>query len=196
MPRKNATSGPYQIERIEKVAGRGRGKRSAQRPGAKLTATAILTEADFEAIAGELGTSPATATKVGYVSARVAETATPVETRWNGKETDNVAKPGDWIVTNLTLEKEILRDDDGNANTYVIEASRFDDLYQIDEGETEHGQVYRAIAEIESLAFPAGLDIVAPWGAQQTAASGYLVRNGSDIYAIAEEAFRETYRIG
>jgi hypothetical protein len=41
------------------------------------------------------------ARKTGYAAARMAAEIETVETLWNGKETVNTARPGDWIVTNL-----------------------------------------------------------------------------------------------
>ena len=69
---------------------------------ARLEADAVLTPADFVRIAEELGETPVRARKVGYVAARKAKEPEVIETRWNGKETTNTARPGDFIVTNLT----------------------------------------------------------------------------------------------
>ena len=68
---------------------------------------------------------PLRARKIGYVAARKADKRETVETRWNGKETTNTAKPGDYIATNLTPKRQPLRDAAGELNTYVISAAAF-----------------------------------------------------------------------
>ncbi len=92
---------------------------------ARLEADDKLTPADFAEIAEELGREPLRARKIGYVAARKADKRETVETRWNGKETTNTAKPGDYIVTNLTPQRQPLHDAAGELNIYVISAARF-----------------------------------------------------------------------
>ena len=90
-----------------------------------LEADAVLTPADFKNIAKQLGVQVFRARKIGYVAAKKANRSRAVETRWNGKETSNTARVGDWVVTNISAEREVLRDNDGHVNTYVIRAQRF-----------------------------------------------------------------------
>lgn len=58
----------------------------------RLEADAILTPADFQAIAAKLDRKPVQARKTGYVAARQAMQREVVETRWDGEETTNTAR--------------------------------------------------------------------------------------------------------
>ncbi|HJZ29912.1 MAG TPA: hypothetical protein VKF35_02360, partial [Hyphomicrobiaceae bacterium] len=70
----------------------------------RLKSTEQLSAEDFQRVAAELASKPIKARKVGRVAARRSEARTRVETRWDGKESENVAEPGDWIVTSLSRE--------------------------------------------------------------------------------------------
>ena len=164
-------------------------------PGqARLVARDQLTPADFAAIATGLNTLPVRARKAGFITAREATRPERIVTRWNGEETANTAEPGDFIATNLSPERAILRDAGGNANIYVIRAARFPELYEPVASLIEHGRVYRARGIVEALPLPGGFEILAPWGEQQRAESGYLLMNGSEIYGNATATFEATYR--
>ena len=153
----------------------------------------MLTPADFERIAKETGRRPLRARKIGFVAARQASKREVVETRWNGKETTNTARKGDWIVTNLSPRQEALRDREGCLNIYVIRAERFPSLYEPTGVQNEFGALHRAKSIVDAIALPGGFDIVAPWGEQQTAPSGYLLRNGTEVYGNNAETFAATY---
>lgn len=110
----------------------------------------------------------------------VAKAEQEVVTVLAGKpETRNVAKPGDYIVTGTLGER------------YVIAGNRFDRLYEPDParpGEFRSKGTVLAVLLAEPVTFKA------PWGEQQRIdAGGVLVKNGDDIYGIAEAAFAETY---
>jgi hypothetical protein len=160
---------------------------------ARLESDAVLTPADFTRIADELGQAPIRARKIGYAAARKATKREVIETRWNGKETTNTARPGDFIVTNLTPERQPLRDDEGQTNVYVIAADKFPALYERTSDKGAHGAIYRAKGIVSALPLPRGFDIVAPWGERQTGASGYLLLNGDEVYGASRAAFEATY---
>lgn len=162
--------------------------------GERLLAPTGLTSSDFDQLATDLGQKPRSARKKGFVSARIAKVEERVETHWNGKETSDVAKPGDVIVTNLSPQKEPLRDAVDNTNVYVIRAARFPELYERDKGATEFGDVYRAKGVVESLFLKSGFEIFAPWGQLQIADAGYIVRNGAEVYGNNKETFEATYQ--
>jgi hypothetical protein len=159
----------------------------------RLEADAILTPADFASIAEDLGQLPVRARKIGYVAAREARTSEVVETRWNGKETTNTARPGDFIVTNLSPQRQPLVDDGGHMNVYVIAAEIFADFYEPTSETSEHGTICRAKGVVSALPFPCGLDIIAPWGERQAVADGYLLLNGDEVYGSSADAFEATY---
>lgn len=110
----------------------------------------------------------------------IAKAEQEVVTILAGKpETKNTAKPGDYIVTGTLGER------------YVIPGNRFDRLYEPDParpGEFRSKGTVLAVLLTEPVTFKA------PWGEQQRIdAGGVLVKNGDDIYGIAEAAFAETY---
>ena len=159
----------------------------------RLTSTAPLTAEDFERIARELGCDRRR--KIGFVAAVKAATPTRVITYRKGKETENIAQPGDFIVTNLlppTLEPLI--NDKGQPDQYVIRAGRFPELYDRLEGkESKFGPIFRAKSIVKAIYFPKGLDLVPPWGGQQVAEEGYLFLNGAEVYGCEAQACHETY---
>ena len=92
----------------------------------RLIALAALSEADFVDIARALDTRPVRARKTALIAAREAAASERIETRWNGSETTNTARPGDWVATTLTADCEVLRDGDGHptAMSYRRPTSR------------------------------------------------------------------------
>ena len=152
-----------------------------------------LTAADFAQVAKDLGVTPVRARKIGFVAAHRATATERVDTHWNGKETSNTAQPGDWIVTNLSPQQTPLTDSAGNLNTYVIQANRFTDLYELTGVAVTLGPVYRAIAVVHALRLPGGFEIVAPWGERQQISNGYLILNGEEVYGNHAETFEATY---
>src|SRR6185295_2488428 len=76
-----------------------------------------LVGAEFRKVADQIGRKTFKARKLGLVAARKAVKAETIETRWDGKETTNTTRPGDWIVTNLSPERKVLLDNKGNENT-------------------------------------------------------------------------------
>jgi len=164
-------------------------------PEAWLNSTRQLSPKDFRTIASKLGADVLRARKIGFVAAQKADKRQVVETRWNGKETINTAHRGDWIVTNLSPQREVLRDADGRPDTYVIAAVRFTALYEVLGEQTAFGEVYRAKGTVLAIALPGGFDIKAPWGERQVSSSGYLLCNGEEVYGCNRDAFASTYEI-
>lgn len=153
------------------------------------------TPADFERLAARLGVRPLRARKVGPVAARRAEASERIESRWNGKETSNVAKPGDWIVTSLAPDGTPLQDREGHHNVYVIGAARFADLYETLGRSTPQGEVHRPKGVVRAIELPGGFDILAPWGERQQAPRGYLLLSGQEVYGNNAETFEATYEV-
>ncbi len=154
-----------------------------------------LAPADFAALAKQLGVAPAKARKSGLVSAQKNKSRRIIETLWNGKETSNKARRGDWLVVNLVPDGAVLRDKEGHANLYVIRADKFPLLYERGKGANRYGTIFRAIGEVEALYFSGGFEIMAPWDEIQRADKGYILKNGEDIYGNHKDTFEATYEI-
>ena len=160
----------------------------------RLIASVRLTEGDFQRVGRELGVAPFRAFKIGYVAARRAQISEPIETFWNGKESEDIAEPGDYIVTNLSLDRTPLRDRQDHTNTYIIRADRFPDLYEYIEDSSPYGEVYRARGVVDAIYLAGGFEILAPWGEMQRVDDGYLVLNGAEVYGNSKETFETTYQ--
>jgi hypothetical protein len=161
----------------------------------RLIARTTLSQADFHKVADQIGRKPIKARKVGFVAARKAEQTETIETRWDGKESTDTARVGDWIVTNLTPDKEILRDKRGHENTYVIKAGTFPQIYDAVAGENEYGRFFKSKSVVEAVYLSGGFDVLAPWGQKQIAPVGYLLLNGEDVYGNNVRTFDATYEI-
>src|SRR5262245_21823298 len=94
-----------------------------RKPRHRVVSTEALRTSEFKRIARQLDMKPIRARKVAFVAARCAKKTEAIDTHWNGKETTNTARRGDWFVTSLTRRRTILRDERRNANTYVIKAA-------------------------------------------------------------------------
>lgn len=163
--------------------------------GTRLVADTRLTADAFARIARSLATPVLTARKIGRVAARRLDRPQRVETRWNGRETEFDARPGDFLVANLAPDGSPLRDRDGNANVYVIAAETFPTLYGPAIGANEFGAIHPAIGQVRALALPGGFAIVTPWGELQEGASGYLLLSGDEVYGNHRDTFEATYEI-
>lgn len=110
----------------------------------------------------------------------IAKAEQEVVTVLAGKpETKNVAKIGDYIVTGPFGER------------YVIAGNRFDRLYEADPAKPGE---FRSKGTVQAVLLTEAVTFKAPWGEQQRIdAGGVMVKNGDDIYGIAEAAFAETY---
>jgi hypothetical protein len=164
---------------------------------ARLVSSERLHASDFRPIAAELLVAPVRARKSGYVAARRAVQREIVETRWNGVETNNIAHPGDWIVTSLTPQQRALRDAEGRVNAYVLFAETFAKLYEPTAGLNHFGAIYRPQGKVPVLAvsFPGGFDILLINGERQRAPSGYLLLNSDVVYGDNAQTFEATYEL-
>ncbi len=154
-----------------------------------------LTHNEFDRIAFELGTPAVRARKTGHVAAYQSRQPQHVETRWNGKESENDARPGDWIVTALDQDGWALKDDDGGMNVYVVRKDRFPDLYEASDLASPVGRVFRPKGIVSAIRLEGGFLIKAPWGEMQQADDGWLLLNGSEVYGNHRDTFAATYEI-
>ena len=157
--------------------------------GVRLEADKQLMPADFRIIAEDLGTQCIPARKIGYVAASRASSHT------QAREGCNIARPGDWIVTNMSPQRDVLRDDGGHFDRYVITAERFANLYAPARCTSQFGAICCAKGVVESISLSGGFDIVAPWGKRQTAPTGYVLCNSVEVYGIDPEIFAATYEV-
>jgi len=159
----------------------------------RLIAAKILRKADFKRISIKLGTTGVRARKIGFIAARTARERENITTHWNGKESTNTARPGDFVVTSLTRRKTVLRDKRGNTNQYVIKAKTFGKLYAAAAGKNRFGKFFKSKSTVTAIYLSGGFDIMAPWGRRQRAPKGYLLLNGSEVYGNNAETFAATY---
>lgn len=159
----------------------------------RLEASHPLTPTDFYTVAKTLSQKARTARKIGMVAVRRSLERERIETRWNGKESEITAEIGDWIVTTLSPTAKVMRDKEGNINTYAIKPDKFADLYEPADAKTDFGSVYRPKGTVRAVFLSGGFEIAAPWGETQHAPIGYLLLNGTDVYGNNQETFEETY---
>lgn len=156
-----------------------------------------ISAAEFAELARDLGTQPRKARKTGRVAARQARRSEHVVTHWNGKETENSAATGDWIVTALAEDGSPLTDDAGHLNTYVVRADRFAGLYAPvqDTSATPHGAIFEARGVVKALRVEGGFEIKAPWGEMQRADDGWLLLSGPEVYGNHRDTFAQSYAL-
>ncbi len=159
----------------------------------RLIADRRLWREDFFSIARTLRRVPFCAYKVGEVAARIARKRERIQTFWDGVETVNIARKGDFIVTNLGPDRDALRGPDGALNSYVIREERFAELYEPVGIDTFFGPAHRARGGVRAYRLIGGFDIVAPWGERMAAESGFLILNGDDVYGAHRDAFHRSY---
>lgn len=129
-------------------------------------------------------------TKVGTVVAERMNSKTRIETivADGFLETVNDAEPGDYLVTNPTGEK------------YVLKPDVFNKRYE----STQEYQVWKAVGLIRAIPSPFNTDIEidAPWGETQRGKANCMIATaiendfdeaGEERYIIEAEAFLATY---
>jgi len=132
-----------------------------------------------------------------YVLARRAEGGEVVETLTaDGKETVNVAEPGDYIVKNQTEAEE----------EYILSPEKFRERYVlVHPPEGEYAE-YRAVGKVMALEVTPDLlaylgqddtfYFEAPWGGEMIVRTGDFLAtppDKSEVYRIARKEFLETY---
>ena len=126
------------------------------------------------------------------VRARIAVDGEKIETilASGAKETVNIAKKGDWIMTNPGGER------------YIISETKFFNRYE----PTEKDGVYQAKGYCRAIKNPFGkpIEIMASWGEKQNGDENCLFADicdlngenmGGEPYIIEAKAFEETYKV-
>jgi len=102
------------------------------------------------------------------------------EMRDGFRETENAAKPGDYVVENLGGEE------------YVVKSEEFERRYR----PTGQRDVYRPVtAPVKVVALHDNVRFEAPWGEQMRIRAGgiLVVKESGEIYGIQREEFLDTY---
>jgi hypothetical protein len=106
----------------------------------------------------------------------------------DGKETENVVGPGDFVVTNRTEARE----------EYILSAVKLAQRYRpIGEHEDGH-QVYQAVGSAQAHEYEGeDTEFEAPWGEAMTLKQGDMLvtplPDCNEVYRIARKEFDETY---
>lgn len=127
--------------------------------------------------------------KYGTVLARPAKDGERVITVINGvKETENVAKSGDYVVQNPGGEQ------------YIISADKLNSRYKKATGGKSPWRAYTAKGECWGFKYNGTqFTFKAPWGEDMLVQKGDMIvstnpKGGDDIYRIEKKAFAATYK--
>ena len=99
------------------------------------------------------------------------------------KETKNIAKAGDWIVTNPGGER------------YIVDGAKFTKKYEA-AAELGEGWFKPKGAPQQFRQIKADMKMMASWGEEQTLRKGAYVNvtDINDLYGVAEQEFNDTYK--
>ena len=110
-------------------------------------------------------------------------------------KTDPETGEVDWVLTKLDENGEVLVDEQGNKNEWIVKHNTFTKKYDLDE--TKDGSVYKPKGGPQ-IFVPMVMDVILEqWGGEmKIEAGGWLnITNTNDIYGISERDFEDTYRI-
>lgn len=101
-------------------------------------------------------------------------------------------KPG-WIVTKVDEEGNIIIDNNGHPNQWIIEDKTFNDKYEID---SENPELYKPKGLPQIFVQITDNIILNQWGSDMKIADGgYInITNVNDMYGISQRDFEDTYR--
>ena len=108
---------------------------------------------------------------------------------------DPETKQTGWVLTKLDENGEVLVDEFGHKNEWIVDASTFARKYDLDE--TKDGGVYKPKGGPQ-IFVPIVMDVILEqWGSEmKIEAGGWLnITNPDDIYGISQRDFEDTYRI-
>ena len=110
------------------------------------------------------------------------------------REDPETKQPG-WILTKLDENGDVLVDEYGHKNEWIVSHSTFIKKYDCDEQMPEG--VYKPKGGLQVF-IPLVMDVILEqWGGEmKIEAGGWLnITNPSDIYGISKRDFEDTYRI-
>lgn len=101
-------------------------------------------------------------------------------------------EPG-WIVTKVDEQGEIIVDNNGHPNQWIIEDSTFKKKYEIDE---QFPGLFKPVGGVQTFVQINDNIILNQWGSDmQIAKGGYInITNVDDMYGISQRDFEDTYR--
>lgn len=108
---------------------------------------------------------------------------------------DPETKETGWVLTKLDENGEVLVDEYGHKNEWIVDAKTFAKKYDLDE--TKEGGVYKPKGGPQ-IFVPIVMDVILEqWGSEmKIEAGGWLnITNPDDIYGISGRDFDDTYRI-
>lgn len=101
----------------------------------------------------------------------------------------------DWILTKLDENGDVVVDEFGHRNEWIVKHVTFAKKYEVDETKTDG--VYKPVGGPQVFV-PIVMDVtLEQWGSEMNIeAGGWLnITNPDDIYGISERDFDDTYRI-
>lgn len=108
---------------------------------------------------------------------------------------DPETKQTGWVLTKLDENGEVLVDEFGHKNEWIVDAGTFARKYDLDE--TKKESVYKPKGGPQ-IFVPIVMDVILEqWGSEmKIEAGGWLnITNPDDIYGISQRDFEDTYRI-
>lgn len=108
---------------------------------------------------------------------------------------DETTKEVDWVLTKLDENGEVVVDEFGHKNEWIVKHVTFAKKYELDE--TKTGGVFKPVGGPQVFV-PIVMDVtLEQWGSlMNIEAGGWLnITNPEDIYGISERDFEDTYRI-
>ena len=144
------------------------------------TSEKVYSQEDVAKIYKELETKEHTYVKKELTfDFRIADKEEKIVTEIDGeKETENVAKEGDYILTGS--KKEV----------YVLSPKKFESRYTVEDGKAKTKPVEILAKRFEGKK----LNFKAPWEEDMIIkSSDFLVKNDGEYYRIEKEAFENTY---
>lgn len=108
-------------------------------------------------------------------------------------QTDSQTNQPDWIVTKVDAQGNIVIDNNGHLNQWIMKDTTFKKKYEVD---TENPILYRPKGGPQVFVQITDNIILNQWGSDmQIAAGGYInITNVDDMYGISKRDFEDTYK--
>lgn len=109
------------------------------------------------------------------------------------KEKVAIVNDGDWIATKVNDLGEVIIDNNGHANEWIIDGETFKKKYEVD---PENEYLFKPKGGVQVFVQIPDNIILEQWGSDmKIARGGYInITNPNDMYGISERDFLDTYR--